>query len=80
VTTGLAFLPMTGVIMVTAVTATTRLRGRVGSRILVGCGMLLGAAGMLLLAQIEVATSYATGILPGLVVMGLGLGLVSPPP
>jgi hypothetical protein len=38
--------------------------------------MGLGAAGMLLLAQIGVSTAYVTGILPGLVAIGIGLGLV----
>jgi len=76
VTTGLAFLPMTAVIMVTAVIATTRLRGRFGARPLVTAGMALGAVGMLMLTGIGLTTSYLTGILPGLLVMGLGLGLV----
>ena len=76
VTTGLAFLPMTAVIMVTAVIATTRLRGRFGSRALVTTGMALGGAGMLMLTGIGLTTAYLTGILPGLLVMGLGLGLV----
>jgi EmrB/QacA subfamily drug resistance transporter len=74
--TGLAFLPMTVVIMITAVVATTRLRDRLGPRVLVFTGMLLGAAGMLILTGIGVGSSYATDILPALRVMGVGLGLV----
>ncbi|HEY2259540.1 MAG TPA: MFS transporter [Solirubrobacteraceae bacterium] len=74
--TGLAFLPMTAVIMVVAVVATTRLRGRLGPRVLVSAGMLCGAAGMLLLTGIGVSSSYASDILPGLLVMGVGLGLI----
>jgi EmrB/QacA subfamily drug resistance transporter len=76
VSTGLAFLPMTAVIMVTAVIATTQLRGRFGSRPLVSAGMMLGAGGMVLLTGIGLHSSYVTGILPGLLVLGLGLGLV----
>ncbi len=76
VTTGLAFLPMTLVVMVTAVVATTRLRSRVGPRPLVVAGMSLGAIGMLMLRGIGLDTSYVGVILPGLVVMGTGLGLV----
>jgi EmrB/QacA subfamily drug resistance transporter len=76
VTTGLAFLPMTAVIMVTAVIATTRLRGRFGSRALVTTGMALGAAAMVLLTGIGVTSAYVTTILPALLIMGLGLGLV----
>ncbi|HEX4009660.1 MAG TPA: MFS transporter [Solirubrobacteraceae bacterium] len=76
VTTGLAFLPMTAVIMVTAVIATTRLRARFGARALVTTGMALGAAGMVLLTGIGLTSAYLTTILPALLVMGLGLGLV----
>ncbi|HWF55306.1 MAG TPA: MFS transporter [Solirubrobacteraceae bacterium] len=76
ITTGLAFLPMTGVVMVTAVLSTTRLRDRFGPRNLVVLGMLLGAAGMGLLTQLSLTSAYATAILPALIVMGVGLGLV----
>jgi EmrB/QacA subfamily drug resistance transporter len=76
VTTGLAFLPMTGVIMVTAVVATTRLRGVFGPRPLVVTGMALGAVAMLLLRGIGLDSSYASSILPSLLLMGVGLGLV----
>jgi EmrB/QacA subfamily drug resistance transporter len=76
VTTGLAFLPMTLVVMVTAIVATTRLRSRVGPRPLVVAGMTLGGAAMLILRGIGTDSSYAADILPALVVMGAGLGLV----
>ncbi len=76
VTTGLAFLPMTAVVMVTAIVATTRLRSRVGPRPLVVAGMTLGTVAMLLLRGIGMDSSYAGDILPALVVMGAGLGLV----
>jgi EmrB/QacA subfamily drug resistance transporter len=76
VTTGLAFLPMTLVVMVTAVVATIRLRARVGPRPLMVAGMVLGALGMLMLRGIGVDTSYASGVMPGLLTIGIGLGLV----
>jgi EmrB/QacA subfamily drug resistance transporter len=76
VTTGLAFLPMTAVIMITAVLATTRLRGILGPRPLVVAGMAFGAVAMLLLRGIGLDSSYAGSILPALLLMGLGLGLV----
>jgi EmrB/QacA subfamily drug resistance transporter len=76
VTTGLAFLPMTLVVMVTAIVATTRLRSRVGPRPLVVAGMALGAVAMLILRGIGMDSSYAGDILPALVIMGAGLGLV----
>ena len=76
VLTGLAFLPMTAAIMVTAVWGSTKLPALVGSRVLVSGGMLLAGVGMALLTQINLTSSYVTGILPGIVIMGLGLGLV----
>jgi EmrB/QacA subfamily drug resistance transporter len=77
--TGVAFLPMTIMIMVTATTATTKLAPRVGPRSLVTVGMLLGAAAMFYLTKIGIHSSYATAILPALMVMGVGVGLVFSP-
>ena len=76
ITTGLAFLPMTGTIMATAIIGNTKLRVRFGSRPLVTLGMLLSAAGMLGLTQLGLGSSYAAHILPWLVTMGVGTGLV----
>jgi len=74
--TGVAFLPMIGAIMVTATTSTAIVLPRTGPRLPVTLGMLLGMAGLVLFTQIGVATAYATHVLPGLLVTGLGLGLV----
>jgi EmrB/QacA subfamily drug resistance transporter len=79
VKTGLAFLPMIGVLMVTATTATTRLLSRTGPRPLLTLGMLLAAGGMVLMAQLGVDSTYAAHVLPGLLVVGAGLGLVMAP-
>jgi EmrB/QacA subfamily drug resistance transporter len=76
VATGLAFLPMTAVVMVSAVIGNTKLRARFGPRILVVSGMLLGAAGMYYLTRLGLSSSYVTDILPALVIMGVGIGLV----
>ncbi|HEY2052853.1 MAG TPA: DHA2 family efflux MFS transporter permease subunit [Solirubrobacterales bacterium] len=76
VTTGLSFLPMIAALMVASTTSTTLLLPRFGPRPLIPTGLLLAACGMALLTQIGLHTSYASGVLPGLVVIGLGLGLV----
>ena len=76
IVTGLAFAPMTGVVMITSVLATTRLLGRFGTRVCVTVGMLLAGSGVAVLTQVGLTTSYATRLLPGLVLVGLGLGLV----
>jgi hypothetical protein len=74
--TGIAFLPMTAAVLLSSIVATNKLRARFGPRPLVVTGMLLGAAGMLYLARLGLGSSYVTGILPGLNLMGAGLGLV----
>ena len=74
--TGLAFLPMIGAIMLTATTSTALVLPRTGPRLPVTLGMVLGTIGLVLFTQIGVDTAYATHVLPGLVVTGLGLGLV----
>lgn len=76
---GLAFLPMSFVIMLTATVGQTQLLPRVGPRPLIGIGLTLGAIGMLYLTGIGVDSSYWTHVLPGLVIMGAGLGNVFAP-
>jgi EmrB/QacA subfamily drug resistance transporter len=79
VKTGLAFLPMTAAIMLTATTATTKLVPRLGSRPLVTLGMVLAAAALLFYTRLSVDSTYAADVLPGLIVMGLGMGLIFAP-
>ena len=76
ITNGLAFLPMTATIMSAAVLGLTRLQQRFGPRALIAAGMTLGALGALYLTQIRVNSSYDAEILPALIVIGAGLGLV----
>ena len=76
--TGLAFLPMIGGLM-TAATASTALITRVGPRIPVASGMLVAAVGAALLTRLELDSSYLTGILPALIISGVGIGLFFAP-
>ena len=76
ITTGFAFLPMVGGIMVMATLSTAVLLPKVGARVPVFAGMVFSAVGMALLTQIGVDTSYVTHVLPGLVILGLGLGML----
>jgi EmrB/QacA subfamily drug resistance transporter len=78
-TTGLAFMPMMAVIMPVGGIAQTRLLPRYGARPLVTAGMLLSAAAMVMFTGVGVDSGYVADILPGLLVMGLGLGLVFAP-
>jgi predicted MFS family arabinose efflux permease len=77
--TGLAFLPLTGALVITSGVASTRVLPRTGPRPLFAVGMALAAVGLALLAQLGVQASYATEVLPGLILVGAGLGLVFPP-
>jgi MFS family permease len=79
VETGLAFLPMLGGVMLTATTAGSILTPKIGPRPLVPLGALIAAGGMVLLTRLDLDSSYVSGVLPGLIITGLGLGLVFAP-
>ncbi len=76
VQTGLAFLPMNFAIMIAAASASARLLPRFGPRPLITAGMLLAAIGMGLFTQLHTDSSFVSGVLPGLLVLGVGLGLI----
>ena len=76
---GLAFLPMVAAIMATATTASTRVLPRVGPRPLVPTGLALAALGLVYMTGLEVDSAYASSILPGIMVMGVGFGLIMAP-
>jgi MFS family permease len=77
VTTGLAFLPMIAALMASSTLASGLLMPRLGPRILVPAGLIVAAGGLVILAaQLGTQTSYPAVILPALLVIGAGLGLV----
>ena len=78
-TTGLAFLPMTAAIVVTSTTAQTKILPRTGAKPLVMIGMALGAIAMFLFTRLSPTSAYATRVLPGLLIMGVGLGCIFAP-
>jgi EmrB/QacA subfamily drug resistance transporter len=71
---GVAFLPMVAGMIVGSTQIGARLMLRVRPRYLMAPGFLVAAVGMGILAQIKVDSSYAAVLLPGLVLMGLGMG------
>lgn len=73
--TGLSFLPMIGGLMV-SVQITPNIVARIGAKLPVTVGMAVAAGGMLLLTGLDLQSTYGTHILPGLIVVGLGLGAV----
>jgi hypothetical protein len=78
-TTGLLFLPLVGCILVSSNVASIVTLPRVGPRVLIASGMLMGAAGMAYLTRLTVTSSYSGSVLPALLLMGLGLGTVVAP-
>jgi EmrB/QacA subfamily drug resistance transporter len=74
---GLEFLPLVAVVGVGA-HSTSRMLPQVGSRLLAVVGLVLMCAGALLLAGLSARSGYLTGVLPGLLVLGAGTGVVFP--
>jgi EmrB/QacA subfamily drug resistance transporter len=79
VVTGLAFLPMVVMLMVSASVGQIVLMPRTGPRLMVGLGMLIAAGGTVWLTRIGVHSGYASAILGPLLVVALGLGQVIAP-
>ena len=75
---GAASLPVTALMLVLSSRA-GELAQRIGPRIPLTVGSLVVAVGMFMLSEIDPGDSYVTGILPGVVVFGLGLSLVVAP-
>src|SRR6204780_2295700 len=73
--TGLCYLPLTVGIGLGAGVATKGIP-KIGTRPLIVTGALLGAAGVFLLSRMPLHGTYPPNILPGMMIMGAGLGLV----
>jgi EmrB/QacA subfamily drug resistance transporter len=72
--TGFAYLAVAGTSIIWANVAAA-LVGRVGVRPLIATGMALLAVGMVSFTRIGVGDSYATALLPGFLIVGLGMAL-----
>jgi hypothetical protein len=55
------------------------LSARLGPRLFMGCGPLIAAAGVLLLARVDEHVDYVADILPAMVLFGLGLAVTVAP-
>jgi EmrB/QacA subfamily drug resistance transporter len=78
-TTGLAFLPLTGVLVVTSTTVQTRVIQHTGVKPLVLAGTTLGAIGMFVFTRLTPSAAYAGHVLPGLIILGVGMGCIFAP-
>ncbi|MDQ0772530.1 EmrB/QacA subfamily drug resistance transporter [Streptomyces aurantiacus] len=77
--TGVAFLPMMAALMIMAQVSTTVLVPRIGPKIIIPTGFALASVAMVWLTGIGVDSDFSTAVLPPLLVMGAGLGIVMPP-
>jgi predicted MFS family arabinose efflux permease len=72
VQTGLAYLPLCGIAVLSA-GISSQLLARVGTRPVIVVGAIIGAGGLYWLSRISVGGSYAADLLPGLLLVGLGI-------
>ena len=75
---GVAFLPFTAGIMVSAGLASS-FATRIGVRPIAAAGMVLTIIGLLLFARMPVDGSYAADVLPGMILSSLGMGAIFMP-
>jgi EmrB/QacA subfamily drug resistance transporter len=79
VKTGLAFMPMVVGLLVTTPLASDVLIPRIGPKPVIPVGMGFAAAGLAWLTALDLNSGYAANVMPPLIVIGLGLGLVMAP-
>jgi EmrB/QacA subfamily drug resistance transporter len=78
-TTGLAFLPLTGILVVTSTTAQTRVIQHTGPKPLILVGTTLGAIAMFLFTRLTPSSGYVSDVLPSLLILGVGMGCIFAP-
>ncbi|MEN2741150.1 MFS transporter [Microbacterium sp. X-17] len=76
--TGLAYLPMIAMLVLAAQLSTNLLFPRLGAKLMVPIGMLLGATAMVLLTRLDVGSTYAADVLPALMILGTAVGTIMP--
>ena len=79
VSSGLAFLPMVACAMISSNVSNIVTLPRFGPRIIITIGMGTGFLAMAYLSRLHVDSSYAGGVLPSLMLMGLAMGMVMAP-
>jgi EmrB/QacA subfamily drug resistance transporter len=75
---GLAFLPVAALIGFFSIGITDRIVTRYGARTALISGLLFVTAGMLLFTQVPVGADYVADMLPSMILLGVGAGLVFP--
>jgi EmrB/QacA subfamily drug resistance transporter len=75
---GVAFLPVSATIVVVA-QVTSRLVTRVPTRALIGGGTFVAGCGLLYLSSLDVGSSYSGHVLPSIMLIAIGMGMVFVP-
>ncbi len=73
--TGVGFVPITACFAI-AGGISSQLIARVGTRVLTVVGALIGGGGVFYLSRVPVGGSYVADVLPGMIIMALGMGVV----
>lgn len=73
--TGLAYLPLCGAVAVSA-GISSQLLSRVGTRGVIVVGAVIASGGLFWLSHLSVHASYASDVLPGMLVVSIGIGPV----
>src|SRR5499427_4284022 len=79
VVSGVAFLPLIAMVVLSANLSNVLLLPRLGPKPLVPAGMLLAAASLVWLTRIGLHSGYASAVLGPLMVVGLGFGFIIAP-
>ena len=74
VETGVAFLPMMGAVVVVATLTQNVLVRHLTMRVIAVAGLAISGAGAALLTQADAGSPYAAWVLPGLILVGIGIG------
>lgn len=78
VRTGLAFLPVTLAIGILSVGPSARIMQRFGTRVPLVAGLILSAGGLAIFAVASPQAPFGAVILPGMLLMGIGMGVSFP--
>jgi EmrB/QacA subfamily drug resistance transporter len=72
--TGVAFLPMMVAVALVATLTQSVLVLHLSMRVIVAAGLIISGAGTALLTQADASSPYASWVLPGLILVGSGIG------
>ncbi|CUU55511.1 drug resistance transporter, EmrB/QacA subfamily [Parafrankia irregularis] len=76
VKSGLAFLPMTAALMISAQFGSAVLTQRVGPRYIIAPGLAIAGVGLWMLTSIDLGSTYLGSVLPPTMIFGAGIGAV----